>query len=104
MQDMMQVIIPLSCERKWAPVAMANEAGCLILLVLQNQMNMTFGLMDPPRKLFQEMAASTVFDRMHSVQPQPVETKLLDPIKRVLNDELSNNLGPPASKLTAAPQ
>ncbi len=40
----------------------------------------------------QNMLRAVVEDRMHGVEPQAVQIELLDPVERVLDDELAHRL------------
>ena len=55
-------------------------------------------------ELLQQMRRAVVQDRVHGVQPQAVEVELLDPVERVVDEELADRPGVLApSKLIAAP-
>ena len=43
----------------------------------------------PLRQLFQDMAVAVVDDGMDGVQPQAVEVELLQPIERVVDEEVA---------------
>ena len=90
----MDIVVPLRRIVQRLAVRAAGEPSGLVLLILQDQMHVAvrglgahaFG------KFVQHMLRAVVDDRMHGVEPQPVQMELLDPVERVLDDELAHRL------------
>ncbi len=58
----------------------------------------------PLGQLVQQVLGAVVQDRMHRIEPQAVEVEFLDPVERVVNEELAHRRACSPSVLIAAPQ
>src|SRR5690242_460281 len=57
---------------------------------------------DSGRKFVQNIGRRIVGDRMHGIQTQTVDMKLLEPIERVVQEEIANDTAPRAIEIDAA--
>ena len=91
---MMDIVVPLRRIVKRLAVGATGEPSGLVLLILQDKMHMAVARLGAHAfgQLIQHMLRAVVDDRMHGVEPQPVQMELLDPIERVLDDELAHRL------------
>ena len=91
MQHVMQIVVPLRRVANRPPDLPAQPAR-LVRVVFEHQMNRPVG--DPPphglRQFGQDVGVAVVDDRVHRVEPQPVEIVLLEPIERVLDHEVAH--------------
>ena len=92
MQHMMHVVVPLRRVLHRLAIGIAREPGRFIVLVLEHQVDLTarHAFAHAVRELGQQVRIAIVSQRVHRVQPQPIEVEVLDPLQRVAHDELAH--------------
>ena len=91
MQRVVDVVVPLRREAHF--VFRAAERPGRIVVVLEHEMDMAVRHGPPHRRgdLGQDMRRAVVHDRVHGVEPQPVDMVLLQPVKGVVHHEVAHN-------------
>ncbi len=88
MQHMMNVVVPLRGVANRAGAFPAQPFG-LVLFVLEQEVDRALeARADALGELVEDVGPAVVLDRVHRVEPQSVEVKLVDPVVRVLDEEL----------------
>src|SRR5579862_212440 len=93
MQGMVNVVVPLRCVSQRAGVGAASKIARLIAIVLKNEMNITIGRNGFPNRIGQfrqYVRRGVVRNLVYGVQPQSVKVKFVQPVKRVMNEEVPN--------------
>src|SRR5437763_3269401 len=90
---MMGVVIPLSFIVRSSPAPVSTQVAAGIGVVLKHEVDMAIGIEARTHglgELGQDIGVSIVDDRMHRVQPEPIELVLLEPVERVVNEEIAH--------------
>src|SRR6185437_6890687 len=74
-------------------LAASREIPCLIVVVLEHEMDRPLAAEAAAhrgRDLAQDVVGAAVLDRMHGVEAQSVEMIFLEPVERVLDEEVAH--------------
>ena len=87
---MMEVVVPLRRMEPRAPVRLAREPARLIRFVLEHEMDLPAGQRRPSAlgDLGDDVLLAIVEDRMDGVEPEAVEVIFLEPVQRVVDEEV----------------
>src|SRR5215469_5528353 len=90
MQGMMQIVVPL-CGAADNSAFRSSQIPRLIAVVLKDEMDVAIGntVPDGLDDFADYVGLAVVKNRMSSIETQPVEMKLLEPIERVLNKKVA---------------
>src|SRR5579864_2764212 len=94
MQCVMDVIIPLRIVKLDPAFLVALQIASGVVSVLEHQVNLPFGSESFPNslgELQQNVRLGVVNDGMHGVKTQAVEVIFLQPVKRVVNEKISDH-------------
>lgn len=89
-QRMMKIIVPLRHQR----LALATEALRLVVMVLQHHVHFAIAAwpaLHAIDELIDEVRVAVVEHRVYGIDAQAIEAILLQPIKRVLDEELAHD-------------
>ena len=92
---MVDVVVPLGIEgQSLLVVASSCQTRCLVVFVFQNEMNVAIrqGRPDTLGHFLQKVQVAVVLDRVDRVETQAVHVKLLQPVERVLDEELPDHV------------
>src|SRR5687767_5030439 len=89
----MEVVIPLSGVRDWATGSVPREQCRIVAVVLEHEVQGAAGRhgVYDGGELAQEARVRVVDDRVDGIESQPVEVILLEPVERVVDEELPHD-------------
>src|SRR5215472_4796030 len=94
MQGMMNIVVPLGIVERNLVLCVPMQIAGNVVCVLQNEMNPSFLSKFPANllgKLSDDIGTRVIGDRVNSVQPQAVKVIFLEPVERVMDEEITNN-------------
>ncbi len=93
-QRMMEVVVPLRRVGARLAIRAAAQVARRVVVVLEHEMHRTTEVVrtDVRCECVEEARVRVVGDRVHRVEPQPVEVVFLEPVERVVNEEPAHDL------------
>ena len=103
-QGMMQIVVPLRAEAL-DPAAAPRQAARLVAVVFEDEMNRAIG--DAPAHrladLVDDVGRAVVEDGMNRIEAQPVEMKFVEPVERVVDEEIAHWPAPRPGEVDRGP-
>ena len=93
MYRVMEVVVPLAAGKARLPAFVAREIASLVAVVFEHDVHVSFAARAGAHcggELFEEVRGARVLHRMHRIQAQAVEVELLEPVERVVDEEVAH--------------
>ncbi len=94
MHCVMEIVVPLRGRIARLPAFVARQAGCLVAIVFHDQVDMPFqsrSFAHGGREFRYEIGPRVIHNRMDGIQAQSVEIEFVQPVKRVMHEEVAHH-------------